>query len=186
MEGKRLITWIWDWLGVGSMGERYTVIPSVQPVTIVDGIERPERFQIYASITALTAGSPTITLPDAPDGLKRLWLQLWYNRSIIHANDSNSLRRGAVGTQCLVWQDFDPGGVHGTQFYPIIGGTYSLKGAAGITENYFGIPAVIATKDSPLTMVVSSGGVATGNHNLAGQFVDVPASSPVPSASIFT
>jgi hypothetical protein len=180
VQGKQLISWLWDWLGAGSMGENYQVPPVVQPVAIVDGIEMPPNFQIWSNTggTPLVAGTVNVPLGVPQAGKNRLWLGLWANRTAVAAGDGTSLIRGVVGAQALLWAEF--AGVEiAAQFFPIIGGRANFV-AAGPAEHFSqqGIPPVLATQASPVSLNVSAA-AAVGTFNVTGYFVDLPQSAPI-------
>jgi hypothetical protein len=184
VKGKQAITSIWDWLGRGSMGEEYEVLPVVQPVVDVPPFEFPPAIGSYSSSTAIVAaGTITINLPmPSAQDMIRLWLHIWFNRSVAD-NDLTQLRRGAVGTQCLLFQSkmFDAFGTYDARFIPMIGGIYSYnQNRVDAPAHPVGISPKASYRGSLLSITHAAPALAVGNFNVAACYVDVPQSAPLP------
>jgi len=189
MQGKRGITTIWDWLGIGSMGESYEVLPTVQPVVQVDAFDWSTMvLRNYSSTTPLIAGTVSVQLPfpsnQGPFGVTdnenmiRVWINLAQNRTSLAAGSLLRLVRGVAGDQMVLHQDNTTDVTPQSVFRPVIGGR-SISGTLALSYQLFGLePQIARAPDMPL-IITAAAAAAVGDVNLAGTFIDVPRTAPL-------
>lgn len=175
MSAGRIALALWDWLSLGRQGTNYEVLESIQPVVVVPSVQAPIIVQPYSSTTALVAGTVNIPLPQPSPDAHRLWLHLFFNRTVA-AGDVTQLTRGiTAGLFSLVGEYDDAAGNLVTNtFYPLIGQGYYRSPNVEFTPF---LPKLMATPQSPAN-VRATAAAALGNINLAGSFIDLPLSAP--------
>lgn len=183
MRGKYPINWVFDWLGLGSMGEDFELLPSVQPVVQLDGIKWPLSYGIYSSgAINLIAGTVTTVLPlPSNQNESRLWVSLELNRSAAAVGDADYLlRQGWAGLAHTLWQSL-LGAIPGASLpIPIIGSIKNYANMpAGSATQLFGRPATLSTQQNPLA-VAASAAAAVGTISYFGLYLDCNASAPFP------
>jgi len=191
MKGARPLQWIWNWLGQGSMGEDYTVLPAVQPVCVIDGLELPLQKGQYSFTANLAVGAVNTNLPNASsaDKKSRLWINLEVQRSnVVLGTDSYKLIRSitAMGPAAReVWQQAN-GLVGAGIWQPVISGkmVVATTAAGGPPMELNGVRPVLVPKDEILIFQANAA-AAVGNFTLIGLYVDVPDSAPLPAAFYF-
>jgi hypothetical protein len=205
MLGRRAINHIYDWLGLGSMGEPYEVLPTVQPVVQVDALPWPLQVRNFAAVVPYAAAATTVFFMDPPPNniTQRLWLQIWVNRTVILPLSVLQLRAGVIGQQNILWEDqivsMDQGAVISTRnniFTPVVGGKALLdinaihqffdtvalvpvKYNVSVPLFVQGMPPLAHTPDVPLQFAIASPALGAGNLNITGVFVDLPLSAPL-------
>jgi hypothetical protein len=181
MKGKYAINWIWDWLGLGSMGEDYEVLPTVQPVVMVDGIKWPPQWVQYASPLIPFAASPlSVILPQPQNqNQSRVWLSIRVLRTSPAAGDITFLNRicGTVKS-LLVFQTDMTALAPPNRSLPLVGGL-DRDVVAGQPVETRGRPTVLSTTQYPLEVLFSAVAPA-GSIQIVGLYVDVNASAPLP------
>ncbi len=179
MRGTRALQWIWNWLGMDSTGENYEVIPAVQPVVIIDGVEWAPEFEFWSlGDTNLVAGIVDVALGAPPENKQRLWITLWVKRSNIAAGDSGELVRNWGATNLGIHRQEWDQLIGANSWLPIIGGQFEFQLPAGSVTSIRGINTQLSTPDFPLHYRATAA-AAVGTFNLAGMFVDIPRSAPL-------
>jgi hypothetical protein len=189
MRGNRPLQWLWQWLSIGNTGEQYELLPTVQPVAILDGIEMPRRVVQFASgAINLQAGTFQQTMPNPanPDGSRdlnktRIWLDMFHSRSAVVATDAlvavrqcqNNLN-AIINAQSGILAPLNVA-------WPTIGGVYTGPvGAAGAFITVVGHMPVAIQPDQNLVYSITTA-AAVGTIAFVGDFIDVPANAPLPS-----
>lgn len=179
MQGKRVLQWIWDWLGQGSMGEPYQVIPSVQPVVIVDGLEYPIRYERYGAVANLAAGTISVYLADLPTGKSRLWINITLQRSNPASGDSDALYlQVGTGRQQLALAA-GPGSLLGSIPVPLIGGWAMVQSPGGTINTFQGGRPVLQTPNNQIFFEATAA-AAVGTWTMSGLYIDIPVNAPIP------
>jgi hypothetical protein len=182
VRGKEPINWIFDWLGQGSLGENYELLPSVQPVVEVDAWEHPPNYQPFALITPQVAGLLSQDLPlPSNDKQGRIWWSLSCVRSVHAAGDSVGVTRLVQGSpaQQIIFSAAELL-IPASNQWPLIGALAIYPIPAGTLTSVLGrANPVFCTKASNLR-VDSFSVAAAGNFTLSGYFTDIPKNSAVP------
>jgi hypothetical protein len=189
MQGNRPLAWLWQWLSIGNTGEQYELLPSVQPVAIVDGIEMPRRVVQFASgAINLQAGTFTNTMPNPanPDGTRdlnrtRIWLDIFHSRSNVVATDALVLVRQVQNNLNAIVMTQSGILAPANVAWPSVGGVYTGPvGAAGAFITVVGHAPLAIQPDQNLLYSITAA-AAVGTIAFVGDFIDVPATAPLPS-----
>lgn len=178
MQGKRIIQWIWDWLGQGSMGENYEVLPTVQPVCQIDAFSMPVSVGRFLTTQNLVAGTLVIPLPPPPTPFQsRLWTYLAYSRtSAVGDRTRFEMVMGTVSNTLF----FD-----NSNFVAITvpsATQINIAGAITLLPNSVsqqGLGAQLATPENPLQFSAIAV-AAAGTITVLGSFIDIPMNAPIP------
>lgn len=184
MKGERPLGWLWTWLGFGSVGELYEVLPSVQPVAVVNGVEMPrQQRQFNTTPTALINGTVTIVLPrpTLPDGSvdrtkSRVWTNFLVSRTVAAATDITFLHKTVAGLNCPIISMLGTFAVNTA--LPMIGGLM-----VHFAIPWQGTPPVLVGPDDSMSINVVAA-AAGGTFSGIGLYFDVPSAAPLPSTLI--
>lgn len=180
MRGKLPIEWIWNWLGQGSLGEEYDVVPVVQPTVEVFPWNMPQDLGLFFQTQPQVAGTLTTVLPLPVDQkMARIWWQLSYYRSVAAAGDGTQVRHLVNGQwRQILYSLVDPLIVANGPI-PVIGSRLSVPIPAGSIATLTGGPPILASYRSNI-QIDSVSAAAAGNFILEGLYTDISAYAPVP------
>ena len=176
MIGRRPITWLYGWLGLGSQGQQYDVLESVQPVVQVTPWENPPSFGHWSLTVPLVAGTVTTNPPAAGAGNARIWCGLWWTRTNVAAGDILFFNRVANGVAEPIFHSNQV--LAANELYPIIGHK-AFGVAAGLTYMWNDVGPKVSYLSSVLELRATAA-AAVGNISYTGYYVDVPEQSSLP------
>lgn len=179
MRGQRPLSWLWDWLGGGSVGTEYEVMELVQPTIAVEPFEFPFRWQYYLQAVALAAGAVSIQLPCS-QGKQRIWTTLYAYRSNIAAGDYDQLLRSASsGPNIELFSGTAVNLLTANNTVPLVGVVTRNASPAGVILEQHGRGPVMANAANPLTYTATAA-AAVGQVTLAGNWFEIPENAPLP------
>jgi len=187
MQGKYALNWLFDWLGLGSMGSDYQLLESVQPVLAIDPFQYPLFRPNYRNIGfAINNPFSVVNLPDPvnSDGTRntklcRIWLELGLVKNVVNVNDRTELVRLTTSGDVFEIATWTEDLVGAAFQLPIIGNIrYSSPGGGATRAVFNGHKPVYVPAEETLFLRMAVPVNTSGS--LVGRFVDVNASAPVP------